>query len=212
MAAKRATKKRNKGQPTKPGQAVAHDDHRAFQHVSCRVFSHATEDPAKVVEALARVEGVDLDDEAAEARFAEDLHEMRSVGHFNNAILILTHELRRNRDVRAFWDHVLADDAVRTRIANETDDRLDEDNTLWLRFDKQAAYQGRLRLTHGEDVIQVRAKVATFPKDRATALAFLGRFLSAEPTPAGRDIDDDADAYTDADADTDASTDTDAEE
>ncbi len=155
---------------------------RPFTQVELRAFVHATEDLEKVREALAFAAGFDLDEQKDSDQFLKQLTESSSEGHFRNPITILELPLKRAAQVRRFWDRLLADGAIRTDLAHEAPRRLDEELAFWFRLDKQEAVSGRLRLAPGEDVVRVRAKLATFPKDRQTGLAFLRRLFEA-PEP-----------------------------
>lgn len=150
---------------------------KPFLHIQLRVFAHATEDPDKVRTALANVAGYDLEDEKDLKRFEKATTTLRSQGHFNNPIIIYETEIQRAAEVRRFWARLFDQDGAKERLAEEVDERLDDDLVFWVRLDKQAAFGGTPRLTKGEDVVQVRAKLATYPKDRDVGLAFLKDFL-----------------------------------
>lgn len=153
---------------------------RPFIQVELRAFAHATEDLRRVEDALAFAAGFDRVDETDAKGFASALTKMPSQGHFRNPIMIMNLLLGRAALVRRFWDRLLAQPAVRRSLASQAADRLDDDLVFWFRLDKQAAARGALRLAEGEDVLLVRAKLATYPKDRETGLAFLDRFFGAE--------------------------------
>lgn len=180
----------------KKGQVRPAVGDKPFRYVHLRVFAHATEDVDKVESALARAAGYDPDDPADVETFRKAVKRWPSQGHFNNPITILEAELGRKRDIRAFWDNLFGQNGMRDRLAREAPDRLDDELTLWVRLDKQAAYAGTLRLSRGEDVVLARAKVATYPKDRGTALRFLKDFFQSDeaahtaPAPAGGTSDE----------------------
>ncbi len=151
---------------------------RPFHHIQARAFCHATEEPRQVQAALARVVGVSLEGEDAK-RFQKGLQDTPTEGHYHNPIHIYEYEVTRGGDVRRFWQAALGDANVRERLEREIEQRLDDDLVFWIRFDKQAAARGELRLSDGQDIIQVRAKLATYPKDRDVGLAFLRDFLAS---------------------------------
>jgi RNA-binding protein len=163
---------------------------KPFLHIQLRAFAHGTEDPEKVRRAVAFAAGFDIDDPEGAKRFDKTTRSSRSEGHYRNPILILETELTRTGDVRRFWERLLRADDVRARLRREVEDRLDDDLVLWLRLDKQVAFEGGHRLTQGEDVIQVRAKLATYPKDRAVGLRFLASFLGDGTAARARPSDD----------------------
>ncbi len=155
---------------------------RPFTQVELRAFVHATEDPDKVREALAFAAGFDLQEKRDADQFSKQLSESTSQGHFRNPISILELPLKRAAQVRRFWDRLLADAAIRDELAGQAHKRLDDELAFWFRLDKQEAASGRLHLAPGEDVVRVRAKLATFPKDRETGLGFLRELFQA-PEP-----------------------------
>ncbi len=153
---------------------------RPFRQVELRAFAHATEDPQKVEDALAFAAGFDPDDEKDAKGLEAALTKTPSQGHFRNPIVIMTLLLGRAAQVRRFWARVLAVPEIHGALARQAHDRLDDELVFWFRLDKQAAARGVLRLAEGEDVLLVRAKLATYPKDRETGLSFLDRFFEAE--------------------------------
>lgn len=134
-----------------------------FHRLEFRVYAHATEDEAKVRQALDFATG------GAEAE------ETSTEGHHGNPIHILVATLERPAAIRAFFAKLEPGDIE--RLATEVDRRLDEDLFFHLRLDKQEAYGGRLRLADHDDIIAVRGKVASFPAKRERALPGLVEYL-----------------------------------
>lgn len=62
-------------------------------------------------------------------------------------------------------------------ILRTLEDRIDDENVLHARFAKQEAYQGRLVLARGDDVVAFRAKIAAYPSTRANAVTVARRFF-----------------------------------
>lgn len=153
---------------------------RPWRQVGLRAFVHATEDPQKVRSALAFAAGFDLEDEEEAKRFDEQVEAVSAEGHFRNPIEILEVNLKRAAQVRRFWGRMLDDPAIRQGLMQEVEQRLDDELILWFRLDKQSAVSGRLRLTDAQDVVLVRSKLATYPKDRETGLRFLHELLRAQ--------------------------------
>src|SRR5947199_264959 len=68
------------------------------------------------------------------------------------------------------------------RLLATLEARTDDDGLLFVRLDKQAAYQGRLELTQGEDCVQLRLKMEAYQAGRDASLAALRRMIaSARP-------------------------------
>ncbi len=132
-----------------------------------RTFVHATEDPERVTDALLYVMAVDEEPEGASR-----LEPSQVKGHHGNDIHVLEAKLGKDRDIARSLGRLRTEaPAVAGRIADELDERLDEDegSVRW-RFDKQEAVQRRLRLTRGGDAIQVELRIPRIPgRDLASA-------------------------------------------
>ena len=127
-----------------------------------RVYVHATEDPDKVMKALRNV---------VEGRYV-----MKSTrGHHGNVIHIVEVKLT---ECDAF-------ETIRSIIT-----RLDdvefllmlsgiEESRLYVKFDKQQAYRGVLKVSHGDDVVyvEVRGKTLAMRGDMRTFLTSLREAL-----------------------------------
>ncbi|MCJ2532225.1 MAG: exosome protein [Candidatus Thermoplasmatota archaeon] len=136
----------------------------AFHRLDFRVHVHATEEEDRVREALAFLSGVE--DPAVE----------QAEGHHGNPISILIASLNRPSDIRAFWDRV-RDHGQMAPLLAELGKRLDARGQLFLRFDKQEAYRGRMKLVRHDDVVSVKGKVAAYPARRERALEVSRAYL-----------------------------------
>lgn len=142
-----------------------------------RTFVHATEDPQRVADAMLYVMAVDDEPEGGSR-----LEPSKLKGHHGNDIQVLEATLGKDHDIAQSIGRLrTAAPAVARRIADELDERLDEDEgaVRW-RFDKQEAVERRLRLTRGGDAIQVELRIPRIPgRDLASAAREL---LLAKPT------------------------------
>lgn len=126
-----------------------------FHYVDLRTFCYATEDEKRV--------------EAAVRRFLPEEFEVErteSTGFHGDRIVVLSARVERAQEVR----HVLAQLAESPSLSDvlgELDDRVDDDCSFFLRFDKQAAFKGEVRLGEG---ITFRAKVEAYPARREKAI------------------------------------------
>ena len=126
-----------------------------FHYVDLRTFSYETEDQKRVEAALRRFLPAEFEVERTESH-----------GHHGDRIVVRSARVERADDVR----HVLAQIAAAPaydRVFDELDDRVTDNCELFLRFDKQAAFRGDIRLGEG---ITVRAKVEAYPAKREAAL------------------------------------------
>ncbi|PCR90335.1 RNA-binding protein [Natrinema ejinorense] len=129
-----------------------------LHYVDLRTFCYATEDEKRVEEAL-RTFLPDGDDEPFEIERAE------SEGHYGDRILVLSARVENADDVRYVLSR-LADLESFDDLIDELDERVTENTELFLRLDKQAAFQDDVRLGDG---ITFRGKVEAYPakKERA---------------------------------------------
>jgi RNA binding exosome subunit len=126
-----------------------------FHYVELRAFAYATEDDKRVAEAIETF----LPDET-------ELTRNESAGHYGDRIVVLSTRVERADDIR----HVLGQVATAPDIdavVDELDDRIDDNCSFFLTFDKQDAYSGNV--TRG-DGITLRAKVEAYPATRENAV------------------------------------------
>ena len=143
-----------------------------FHYLHLRAFVHETEDEEKVKQALRNVaQGASFEVEAT-----------RVEGSHGNRILILEAQVKSGQTERKVFGALARDDPGSVeRLRQEAGRRLDDHLNFYVRFDKQEAYAGRLRLTTSDDAVIVRAKVRSFPKGvdpSAQAAQDLDVFLS----------------------------------
>ncbi|QGN07091.1 RNA-binding protein [Halorhabdus sp. CBA1104] len=129
-----------------------------FHYVDLRTFCYATEDDARIEDALGTFLPEDAPIERAETE-----------GHHGDRILILSTRLERADEIR----HVLSQvdslsETERGQFLDQLEDRIDENCSFFLTLDKQAAYNGTVKRGDG---ITLRGKVEAYPaeKDRAVA-------------------------------------------
>jgi hypothetical protein len=126
-----------------------------FHYVDLRAFCYATEDEKRVASALRTF----LPEEA-------ELERVENEGHHGDRIVVLSTRLERADEVR----HVLSKLAELEefdRLLDELDDRVDENCSFFVHLDKQAAFNGEVRLGQG---ISLRAKVEAYPAKKETAV------------------------------------------
>ncbi|UIO99076.1 RNA-binding protein [Halobaculum sp. CBA1158] len=127
-----------------------------FHYVDLRTFCYATEDEKRVEDALRTF----LPEEF-------EIERVVNAGHHGDRIVVRSARVERADDVR----HVLAKLSELTewdRVLTELDERVDDNNSLFLRLDKQAAFKGDVELGTG---ITIRAKVEAYPAKHEKAVA-----------------------------------------
>lgn len=142
-----------------------------FHWLRLRATAHATEDPDRVRQALQFVSGL----EGGAFDEATDVEAMTS--QYGGPVHAFSANISRSADVRRGVARLL--EAV--DVADELDARTDQDGVFYLRFDKQAAFLGRLEPTQGDDAVQVRIRPEVHPASRQGAIDALQAILDGEP-------------------------------
>lgn len=126
-----------------------------LHYVDVRAFCYATESEERVRDALRAV----LPEETR-------IETSTGEGHHGDPITVLSARVDRSDTVQSVFDR-LTSELDMDRIRTELEDRLDDNNALYLGLDKQAAARGDLQLGEG---LTVRAKVEAYPARREKAL------------------------------------------
>lgn len=134
-----------------------------IHNISYRTFVYGTEDEEKVTSAISYL----FENPLPERTVNED--------HFDDEIIVLTQKYEKKADIKRFikfLNDTLSDDDKK-RLSDELERRVDEKGNLFLRFDKQCAYEEDLKLTTSGNAIHVRIKIASYPvsKDNAIKVA-----------------------------------------
>lgn len=127
-----------------------------FHYVDLRAFAYATEDEKRVEQALQTFLPEEFPVERATAE-----------GHYGDRIVTLSARVENADDVRHVLG-VLAELPDIEQVLTELDDRVNDNNALLIRLDKQEAFGGRVRLGEG---LTLRAKVEAYPAKREKAVA-----------------------------------------
>ncbi|WIV68159.1 RNA-binding protein [Natrialbaceae archaeon AArc-T1-2] len=126
-----------------------------LHYVDLRAFCYATEDEKRVEEALRTFLPEEFEIDRAETE-----------GHYGDRILVLSARVENADDVRYVLSR-LADLAELDRLLAELDQRVTENTELFVTLDKQAAFEGEVRLGDG---ITFRAKVEAYPAKKEQAI------------------------------------------
>lgn len=126
-----------------------------FHYIDLRAFCYATEAESRVESALRTL-------------LPEDVQIERSAGegHHGDPIVILQARVERASEIEHVFERLQEGFDV-AGLEAELEDRVDENNSLFLQIDKQAAAQGSVRLGDG---ITVRAKIEAYPAKREKAV------------------------------------------
>jgi len=126
-----------------------------FHYVDLRTFCYATEDEKRVQAAL----GTFLPEDV-------ELERATSEGHHGDRIVVFSARVERADEMRHVLDR-LSDLETAEQLSAELDERIDENCSLFLRLDKQAAFSEQVRLGDG---LTLRAKVEAYPATKEAAV------------------------------------------
>lgn len=123
---------------------------------------HSTEDREKVGEAISTLFPFEFEIVVSKAK-----------GHYGNPMEYLEVELTKSSEIKKFWAYFLELLGEQVEeILKTIDERIDDQNVLHIRIDKQKAYLGEVELTSGGDPIAVKLRLVTFPSKREKIIEF----------------------------------------
>ncbi len=122
--------------------------------VEASVIAHATEDLDKVQTALKNIMPADILGDIT-------LSKSHLEGHHRNPITLLKAEVKGRKATESFVRNLASSltDDDKKKLSYEFRDHVDEEGSLFIRLDKQAAFLGRLRMKE-EDPVRVRVRFA----------------------------------------------------
>lgn len=135
-----------------------------FHYVDLRAFCYATEDDKRVEQALRTFLPEEVEIERTE-----------SEGHHGDRIVVFSARVENADEMRHVLSKVAELDDV-DGLLSELDQRVDDNCSLFLRFDKQEAYRGVVALGEG---ITFRAKVEAYPAKKEAAVENARETLTA---------------------------------
>ena len=136
---------------------------RRLSSLHARTICHATEDIAKVEQALRTVVG------------DAPIERSRTEGHFGNAIEVLESTLKDEDMIMGVLERMTDEDLA--NVMSTLTVRTDNACQVFIRLDKQRAYQEEVRLSEGEDVVAIRIKVRAFPAKPEVAMEIMREVL-----------------------------------
>ncbi len=125
--------------------------HSSIALIDISLFSHSTEDENKVAQAAQNLLPAEYSDSITFRR--QNLH-----GHHRNPIVLFETRMKDKKVIQAFVENLASNlPVVNKQILLEEFDRHVEKGSLYLRLDKQAAFQGNFKLCTA-DPIRVRLR------------------------------------------------------
>jgi len=143
--------------------------------VEIRVFSHATENVEKVLEALRQIV---IEEASAEGELIYD--ELK--GHYGNPITLIKTRIYRKAQIRKLLQTMISKLGKTNceSLSFDIENKVDDEGSLFIRVDKQAAYNGIINLTTA-DPIHIQIKL-TIPRKQREKIVEASRNLFSYET------------------------------
>jgi RNA-binding protein len=130
-----------------------------IHNISYRAFVYGTENKEKVLESIKTL----FPNSSPQCEATE--------GYYKNPVLILSNKIDKKREIKDFVKKLSKmNDPTRKRILHQLENKMDDSGNLFLRFDKQRAYQGDLKVVEHGDSIHLKIKIAAYPAKKKVAL------------------------------------------
>jgi RNA binding exosome subunit len=114
--------------------------------IKVETFCHATEDLNKVIAALNNITGMETKNYRID----------KLLGHWRNPIMYVYTEFEKYEALNVLKNIISKmEDNDKKEINSKIHLYLDEQGKLYLRFDKQEAYKGKIILSNKDDIIKV---------------------------------------------------------
>lgn len=130
-----------------------------IHNLSYRAFVYGTENKEKVLESIKTL----FPNSSPQCEATE--------GYYKNPVLILSNKIDKKKEIKDFVEKLSKmNDPTRKRILHQLENKMDDSGNLFLRFDKQRAYQGDLKVVEHGDSIHLKIKIAAYPAKKKVAL------------------------------------------
>lgn len=130
-----------------------------IHNISYRAFVYGTENKEKVLESIKTL----FPNSSPQCEATE--------GYYKNPVLILSNKIDKKKEIKDFVKKLSTmKDPARKRVLNRLEDKMDDNGNLFLRFDKQRAYMGDLKVVEHGDSIHLKIKIAAYPAKKKVAL------------------------------------------
>ena len=126
-----------------------------FKELTFEVFSHSTENKDKVIQSIKNLIPNNLNDLLI-------INEEKLEGHFHNPIIKIIAILKGNNEVKEILQKIIEDlDSIdRENLKNNLKSIIDESGFLYLRLNKQFAFNKKISLkTEVGDILRLKLKI-----------------------------------------------------
>jgi RNA binding exosome subunit len=123
-------------------------EERLIKTAEISVFAHATEDEEKVKQAIKRI-----------APYEHSFETQRLSGHYDDPITLLTSKALKKKEATDLLSNIIKklSSLDKQTLLDELSNRVDPHGNLYLRLDKQRAFNGKITL-HVNDPIRIKFK------------------------------------------------------
>lgn len=130
-----------------------------IHNISYRAFVYGTENKEKVLESVKTL-------------FPNSTPQCEDIeGYYKNPVLILSNKIDKKSEIKDFVEKLSTlKDPAKKMILHRLEEKMDDYGNLFLRFDKQRAYMGDLKVVEHGDSIHVKIKMAAYPAKKKVAL------------------------------------------
>lgn len=140
-----------------------------IHNISYRVFVNVTENETKVRNALKTI--------FPNAKPEKELTE----GFYGNPVIILSEKFDKKRYIKDFINSFLDMDIDGLKqIKKDLILKTDNSGNLFLRFDKQEAYNETWKIVNHGDSIHVKIKVAAYPAKQSTSIKVMNVLIDTK--------------------------------
>ena len=125
---------------------------RLVKSVEISVFVHATESEEKIKTAIRKLLSSGLGSLTFDS--------VSLVGHYDDPIIMLTLKIQKRKEATEFFDslYLMLSSLEKERLTSEIERRIDSSGNLYIRLDKQKAYNGGAVMQEN-DPIRVKVKL-----------------------------------------------------
>ena len=103
----------------------------------------------------------------------------KTKGYFGNPIITYEIDIRRGKELKQCWTRLNEfNHKLVAKFRDEIAEKIDDDCSFHLRFDKQAAFQERYELTVHGDCVVFQAKIRAYPAKKRIAIENMEQFLN----------------------------------
>lgn len=142
-------------------------------NIRIRAFVKQDEEETPIQDALANLLPFDLTEEKLQ------VHRSTAMGFNERKIRILELALEKNRHINQFLEHLKEELGNRqmSTLRDQINSRTDEHGDFFVRLDKNSLISKMFRLTDSGDCFHIRINVASYPKNKDTAIKVVESFL-----------------------------------